>query len=130
MRFPVEKLSERRLRIVAGVVLLWAIAISARFYEFQVAKHKELKAAAEAQQQHTFQIPVLRGEIADRTGQLFAISIPTESVVVNPQKVKNPEFFAGQVAATLGLSAQEIRTRLEELQARKGKGRGFLLLKR
>jgi cell division protein FtsI (penicillin-binding protein 3) len=130
MRFPVEKLSERRLRIVAGVVLIWAIAISARLYEFQVAKHKELKAAAEAQQQHTFQIPVLRGEISDRTGQLFAISIPTESVVVNPQKVKNPEFFAGQVAATLGLNAQEVSARLEELQARKGKGRGFLLLKR
>jgi cell division protein FtsI (penicillin-binding protein 3) len=130
MRFPVEKLSERRLRIVAGVVLLWAIAISARFYQFQVAKHAELKAAAEAQQQHVYQIPVLRGEISDRTGQLFAVSIPTESVVVNPQKVKNPEFFAGQVAATLGLNAHEVRARLEELQTRKGKGRGFLLLKR
>lgn len=130
MRFPVEKLSERRLRIVAGVVLLWAIAISARFYQFQIASHAELKAAAEAQQQHTLQIPVLRGEISDRTGQLFAISIPTESVVVNPQRVKNPEFFAGQIATTLNLNAQEVRTRIEELQARKGRGRGFLLLKR
>jgi cell division protein FtsI (penicillin-binding protein 3) len=130
MRFPVEKLSERRLRIVAGVVLLWAIAISARFYQFQIASHAELKAAAEAQQQHTLQIPVLRGEISDRTGQLFAISIPTESVVVNPQKVKNPEFFAGQIATTLNLNAQEVRERIEGLQARKGRGRGFLLLKR
>ena len=130
MRFPVEKLSERRLRIVAGVVLVWAIAISARLYEFQVVKHKELKASAEAQQQHIYQIPVLRGEISDRTGQLFAVSIPTESVVINPIRVKNPEFFAGQVATTLGLNAQEVRTRIEELQARKGKGRGFLLLKR
>jgi cell division protein FtsI (penicillin-binding protein 3) len=130
MRFPVEKLSERRLRIVAGVVLLWAIAISARFYQFQIASHAELKAAAEAQQQHTLQIPVLRGEISDRTGQLFAISIPTESVVINPQRVKSPEFFAGQIATTLNLNAQEVRTRIEELQARKGRGRGFLLLKR
>ena len=130
MRFPVEKLAERRLRIVASVVLVWAIAISARFYEFQVAKHKALKAAAEAQQQHVFQIPALRGEISDRTGQLFAVSIPTESVVVNPMRVKSPEFFAGQVATTLGLDAQEVRAKIEELQARKGKGRGFLLLKR
>jgi len=130
MRFPVEKLPERRLRIVAGVVLLWAIAISARLYQLQVAEHKELKAAAEAQQQHNLEIPVLRGEISDRTGQLFAISIPTESVVVNPMRVKNPEFFAGQVAATLGLNAQEVCTRLQELQARKDKGRGYLLLKR
>jgi len=130
MRFPVEKLSERRLRIVVGVVLLWAIAISGRLYQLQVADHKELKAAAEAQQQHIFQIPVLRGEISDRTGQLFAVSIPTESVVVNPMRVKNPEFFAGQVAVTLGLNAQEVRARIEELQARKGRGRGFLLLKR
>jgi cell division protein FtsI (penicillin-binding protein 3) len=130
MRFPVEKLPERRLRIVAGVVLLWAIAISGRLYQLQVADHKELKAAAEAQQQHNLVIPVLRGEISDRTGQLFAISIPTESVVVNPMRVKNPEFFAGQVAGTLHLDAQEVRARIEELQSRKGKGRGYLLLKR
>lgn len=130
MRFPVEKLSERRLRIVAGVVLIWAIAISGRFYQLQVLKHKELKAAAEAQQQHTLEIHVLRGEISDRTGQPFAISIPTQSAVVNPMRVKNPEFFAGQVATTLGLDAQEVRARIEELQARKGKGRAFLQLKR
>jgi cell division protein FtsI (penicillin-binding protein 3) len=127
MRFPVEKLPERRLRIVAGVVLLWAIAISGRLYQLQVADHKELKAAAEAQQQHNLVIPVLRGEISDRTGQLFAISIPTESVVVNPMRVKNPEFFAGQVAGTLHLDAQEVRARIEELQSRKGSGRGYLL---
>jgi len=130
MRFPVEKLPERRLRIVTGLVLLWAIVITGRFYQFQIAEHKELKAAAEAQQQHVLEIPVLRGEISDRTGQLFAVSIPTQSVVVNPMRVKNPEFFATKVAGTLGLSAQEVCSRIQELQGRKGRGRGFLLLKR
>ena len=76
------------------------------------------------------EIPVLRGEISDRTGHLFAVSIPTESVAINPKKVASPEFFAGNVAATLGLDAQEVRRKIEELQSRKGAGRGFLLLKR
>jgi len=73
---------------------------------------------------------VLRGEISDRTGHLFAVSIPTESVAVNPKKIASPEFFAGNVAATLGLNAQEVRQKIEELRSRKGAGRGFLLLKR
>ncbi len=130
MRFPVEKLSERRLRIVAGVVLLWAIVIAGRFYQLQVTQHAGLKAAADAQQQHNLPIRVLRGEICDRTGQIFAISIPTWSAVVYPQKVKNPEFFASQIAETLHLNAEEVQARLDELQARTGKGRGYLLLKR
>ena len=130
MRFPVERLNERRLRIVAGVVLLWALAIAARLCLLQIVEHRELKQAVEAQQQRMLEIPVLRGEICDRTGHLFAVSIPTESVAINPQKVASPEFFAGNVAATLGLNAQEVRAKIEELRNRKGAGRGFLLLKR
>ncbi|MGD0577608.1 MAG: penicillin-binding protein [Bryobacteraceae bacterium] len=130
MRFPVERLNERRLRIVAGIALLWAIAIAGRLCVLQIVQHKELKLAVESQQQRMLEIPVLRGEISDRTGHLFAVSIPTESVAINPQKVASPEFFAGNVAATLGLNAQEVRGKIEELRSRKGQGRGFLLLKR
>jgi cell division protein FtsI (penicillin-binding protein 3) len=130
MRFPVERLNERRLRTVAGLVLLWAIAIGAKLCLLQIVEHKELKQAVEAQQQRVLEIPVLRGEISDRTGQLFAVSIPTESAAINPQQVVSPEFFSGNVAATLGLNAAEVRGRIEELRSRKGPGRGFLLLKR
>lgn len=130
MRFPVERLNERRLRTVAGIALLWAIAIAARLCILQIVEHKELKQAVESQQQRMLEIPVLRGEISDRTGHLFAVSIPTESVAVNPKKIVSPEFFAGNVAATLGLNAQEVRQKIEELRDRKGAGRGFLLLKR
>jgi cell division protein FtsI (penicillin-binding protein 3) len=130
MRFPVERLNERRLRTVAGIALLWAIVIAVRLCILQIVEHKELKQAVESQQQRMLEIPVLRGEISDRTGHLFAVSIPTESVAVNPKKIASPEFFAGNVAATLGLDAQEVRQKIEELQSRKGAGRGFLLLKR
>jgi cell division protein FtsI (penicillin-binding protein 3) len=130
MRFPVEKLNERRLRTVAAITLLWAIVIAVRLCILQIVEHKELKQAVESQQQRMLEIPVLRGEISDRTGHLFAVSIPTESVAVNPKKIASPEFFAGNVAATLGLNAQEVRQKIEELRSRKGAGRGFLLLKR
>src|ERR1035441_8759255 len=130
MRFPVERLKRRRLRIVAGLVLVWAIIIAVRLCILQIVEHKELKQAVESQQQRMLEIPVLRGEINDRTGHLFAVSIPTESVAINPRKITSPELFAGNVAATLGLNAQEVRQKIEELQNRKGAGRGFLLLKR
>lgn len=130
MRFPVERLNERRLRNVAGIALVWTMVIAGRLCMLQIVEHKELKQALEQQQQRMLEIPVLRGEISDRTGHLFAVSIPTESVAINPQKVASPEFFAGNVAATLGLNAQEVRGRIEELRSRKGAGRGFLLLKR
>ena len=130
MRFPVERLNERRLRTVAAIVLLWAIAIAAKLCILQIVEHKQLKQAVESQQQRVLEIPVLRGEISDRTGHLFAVSIPTESAAINPKQVVSPEFFAGNVAATLGLNAQEVRQKIEELRSRKGPGRGFLLLKR
>ena len=49
MRFPVERLNERRLRTVAGIALLWAIVIAVRLCILQIVEHKELKQAVESQ---------------------------------------------------------------------------------
>ena len=40
MRFPVERLNERRLRTVAGLVLVWAIIIAVRLCILQIVEHK------------------------------------------------------------------------------------------
>ena len=125
-----ERMSQRRLRSVALITLLWALAIAGRLVQLQVVQHAELQRLAESQQHHIYQIPVVRGEIADRAGHLFAVSIPTESVVIDPRVVKDPAFFAGSVARTLGLDVDEVRHKIEELKNRKGAARGFLLLKR
>jgi cell division protein FtsI (penicillin-binding protein 3) len=126
---PVHKQSERRLRVVAGLFLVWALCIAGRLFQLQIVQHEALKHAAASQQQATLSIPALRGDIIDRTGHPLAVSIPTYSLSVNPQQIKNAAFFAASVASTLGLDEEELRARLEELKSRSGKGRDFFLLK-
>ncbi|MBI5087106.1 MAG: hypothetical protein HZB13_21220 [Acidobacteria bacterium] len=133
MEHPVDERAARRVILVGRIAFFWALAISARLFFLQVVKHDEFLKAARAQQQHRMEIPADRGEILDRSGTPLAISVRTESVAVNPQRVKDPDFFASVVAPALALDRAELASTLREYQdrgSRKSSGRGFLLLKR
>ena len=130
MEHPVDVRASRRVLVLGRIALFWAGALLVRLFILQVLDHEELKKAAAAQQQHSFTIPADRGEILDRTGHPMAISVRTKSVVINPQRVRSPGFFAGLVAPLVGWTPAELQARIEEQQARTGSGRGYLLLKR
>ena len=130
MEHPVDARASRRVLVLGRIALVWAVALVVRLFMLQILDHEELKRAAAAQHQHSFTIPADRGEILDRTGHPMAISVRTKSVVINPRRVRNPEFFAGLVAPLVGWTPADLRNRIEELQARTGAGRGYLLLKR
>ncbi len=55
----------------------------------QVVRHDSLAQQAENQQQRVIELPALRGSILDRTGQPLAKTLEADSVVVDPQKLKN-----------------------------------------
>lgn len=130
MEHPVDARAARRVIRIGQIVLIWAICIFGRLLYLQVFRHDELTRTARAQQQHIIPIPTDRGDILDRTGHPLAISLRTESVAVNPQRIRNPEFFAGLVAPILQMDSTELASRIRDLQDRKGRGRGFLLIKR
>jgi cell division protein FtsI (penicillin-binding protein 3) len=133
MEHPVDAQAARRVIQVGRIALVWAVLIFGRLIYLQVIKHDDFVKAARAQQQHKIEIPADRGEILDRTGAPLAISIRTESVVVNPQRVKDPAFFSSVVAPALQLDPKTLSATLDEYQdrgAKHARSRGFLMLKR
>ncbi|QOY91620.1 penicillin-binding protein [Paludibaculum fermentans] len=133
MENPVGDRASKRVILVGRIVFIWAVFIVGRLGYLQVLKHDEFVRAAKAQHQHRIQIPADRGEILDRTGIPLAISVRTESVVVNPQRVADPQFFSAIVAPALNLNSTELANKIAEYQdrgAKKARGRGFLVIKR
>ncbi|HEY3440798.1 MAG TPA: penicillin-binding protein [Paludibaculum sp.] len=133
MERPVNAQAVRRVLIVGRLALLWALCITGRLVYLQVYKHEDFQKTAKSQHQHQFPLPADRGEILDRTETPLAISIRTESAVVNPQRIKDAEFFARVVAPALGLNPEELKATLKDYQERgaaRARGRGYLSLKR
>ena len=91
---------ERRLTWLALIILLWGGAIFYKLISLQVMHHLQYVRMARARQELVVEIPAPRGTIFDRSGRVLAMSAPTESVYVNPQKVdvRGGDRAAGRVA--------------------------------
>jgi cell division protein FtsI (penicillin-binding protein 3) len=117
----------RRLTWLAAGALLWAGLIFAKLISLQVIHHKEYARLARQQQELRVRIPAPRGPIFDRTGQALAMSIPTESVFVNPLRVPDMGVASEILARILDLDAGELRNRMRSAYDHQ---RGFLVVKR
>ena len=133
MAIHVEKESARRAIWVARLTLFWALAIVLRLVHLQIVKHEDYVEIARNQHERVVPVRATRGEILDRTGKHpLAISILTNSVVINPRRVVDSGFFAGSVAPILGLSKAEIEAEINERRNRQAGalGRSYMVLKR
>lgn len=106
--------SLRRARVVAGVAGLLALLVLVRLFQFQVLQREEYARAARRQQFHEVPVPALRGEVLARDSYPLAISVRTESAVVNPKQLRDAEFFARVVAPVLGVRPEELAKPLVE----------------
>jgi cell division protein FtsI (penicillin-binding protein 3) len=75
---------DRRLAWLAGIVLFWGAAILFKLISLQVVHHREYSKLATANQVQVENIPAPRGTIFDRNGQPLAMSVPAESVSIDP----------------------------------------------
>jgi len=133
MREPIEQSAERRVLWIGRLALVWALVIAGQLVWLQIVRHADYDAAARSQHHRAFLTYPDRGEILDRTGHPLAVSIRTNTAVINPQLVKSPAFFAGIVAPILGLDPAQVAARIHELQQRPdspNSGRNFYELKR
>jgi cell division protein FtsI (penicillin-binding protein 3) len=117
----------RRLTWLAGGALLWAGLIFAKIIFLQVIHHKDYARIARQQQELKVEIPAPRGPIFDRTGQPLAMSIPMESVSVNPLKVPDIGVASQILARILNMDAGELRDRMRRAYEHHS---GFLWVKR
>jgi cell division protein FtsI (penicillin-binding protein 3) len=118
---------ERRLTWLAGIVLVWGGAIFVKLVALQVVHHQEYVKKARARQEEVVKLRAQRGPILDRTGRPLAMSVPTESVSVDPLKVPSLQVDSGLLARELHLDPAEVFHRIDTAHDRR---RGFLWVKR
>jgi cell division protein FtsI (penicillin-binding protein 3) len=117
----------RRLRILIRLFLLWALLILATLVQLQIVKHGEFARMARAQQQREVEINAPRGMILDRNLKPLAMSLPVDSVCVNPQKIADVTVAADILSSVLNLDRDQL---LARLLAAKVMQKGFLWVER
>jgi cell division protein FtsI (penicillin-binding protein 3) len=118
---------ERRLAILAALFLFWGAAILAKLLSLQVVHHAEYARLARSRQELDLELPAPRGTIYDRHGQPLAMSVPTESVYVNPLKVPDLGVASDLLALVLRLDRVQVYGRMKSAFE---SHRGFLWIKR
>lgn len=121
--------TEKRLRMVARAAAFWAAVILGRLIYLQVFQHGHYRNLAENQQVRIAEIQAARGTILDRSGRLLAVSLPADTIVVNPSLVPDVAMAANILAGVLGLNPDQLRADIESARANPARS-GFLRVKR
>lgn len=117
---------ERRLAWLSLVILLWGGAIFYKLISLQVIHHRQYAQMARNRQELAVEIPAPRGTIFDRSGRVLAMSTPSETVYINPQKV-DVQVAAEILAGALHLNLVQLYGEIENAYERH---RGYLIIKR
>ena len=108
-----KPLTAKRSLILAGVLVVWILAIILRLYDLQIIQYVQLLARAERQQQRTVEIAPKRGTIYDRHMHPLAMSLSVDSVYAVPAEISDPGMVADLLAPILGLDAKDLEGRFK-----------------
>jgi len=122
-----DRLATRRVHMLARLAFLWAALIVGRLVQLQVVQHSEYRRLAQQQQQRVEEVRAARGSIFDRNGQRLAMSLPVESVCVDPLRIKDIPTESAIIAKILSLNPNDLR---EKMQAAVADRNQFLWVKR
>ncbi|HLJ44738.1 MAG TPA: penicillin-binding protein [Bryobacteraceae bacterium] len=122
-----DEQATKRVRYLARFILLWAAAVVFRLVQLQIVRHEDFREQAVQQQEKVVEIRAPRGEILDRLGQRLAMSVPVDSVCVNPLQISDAAVASDILANILHLDASELRDRILMAAA---DHRGFMWVKR
>ncbi len=120
-------LATKRVHVLVRVAFIWAALIAARLIQLQVIQHPKFAEMAREQQQRVDEIKAPRGAILDRYGQRLAMSLPAESVVVDPLRVPDLSVAADVLSKVLNLDSVDL---LAKMKTAADDRRGFLWVKR
>jgi cell division protein FtsI (penicillin-binding protein 3) len=120
-------LATRRVHLLARLAFVWVALIVARLIQLQVVQHTEYKKLAQQQQEKTLELQAPRGTIVDRLGQRLAMSLPAESVCVDPLRVPDLAVASDILSKILNVDADDLLVRMKQAVASK---HGFVWVKR
>ncbi len=112
-----DRTSRRRAAVIGGAFAALFLALLARLYAVQVLAVENRGAVRSHGLQH---VTTARGTFMDASDQYLALSVPLESLWINPSAFSGPELAlaARRLAQTLGLREADLRAKVE---ARSGK---------
>jgi cell division protein FtsI (penicillin-binding protein 3) len=122
-----DPLATKRVHVLVRVAFVWAALIVARLIQLQVVQHPKFAEMAREQQQRVEEIKAPRGAIFDRYGQRLAMSLPAESVCVDPLRVPDLSVASDVLSKVLNLDAGDL---LAKMKTAVDDHRGFLWVKR
>ena len=101
-----------RMVAVGGMLLGGLVLVAGRAFYLQGLNTDYLQGKGDAVANRNLTLPTHRGQVADRHGQLLAISTPVESLWARPVELKlNPEQHV-HLAKVLGMSPPELTKKL------------------
>jgi cell division protein FtsI (penicillin-binding protein 3) len=122
-----DTLAIKRVHMLARLAFVWAVLIAARLIQLQIVHHDEYKRLAEQQQQRVVEVQAPRGMILDRHGARLAMSLPVESVCIDPLRVRDVAVASDILSQILDLDAGDLLARMKSAVDNR---RGFLWVKR
>ena len=122
-----ESRSHRRVRHLTRFALIWAVLILGRLVHLQVIHHDEYLERALDQSWSEIEVPAPRGRILDRTGQTLALSVPADTVVINPRRAPDLSVARDLFVPILNLDPEQLQKRIDWAV---GKKSGYLVIKR
>jgi cell division protein FtsI (penicillin-binding protein 3) len=119
----VSSVRRGRTRLFTLFLALWGALVVARLAQVQIAQGSRYRARAQSQQERRLEIKGSRGSILDREGRELAVSVEAASVYAVPEDVEDPKAAAQALAPIVGMTAAEVRERLDP-------SRGFVWVRR
>ena len=107
----VKPVGAKRGLLLAGIFMVWVLAIVLRLYDLQIIQYVELLARADHQQQRTVEIAPKRGIIYDRKMHPLAVSLAVDSVYAVPSNIPDSSMEAKLLAPILNLNAKDLEAR-------------------
>ena len=108
-----DTLATRRVYVLARLAFAWAVLIVGRLIWLQIVQHGEFQRLAQQQQEKVVELQAPRGAIVDRLGQRLAMSLPVESVCVDPLKVPDRAVAAEILSKILDVNAKDLVRNLQ-----------------
>ena len=115
-----DRSSRRRAAVVGVAFAVVFLALLARLYAVQILGVERRSAARKASGIGRVDLLTPPGPILDPHDQVLALSVPVDSLWVNPSAFSGPERAeaARRLARVLGIPEQELRTKLDSRERR------------
>jgi cell division protein FtsI (penicillin-binding protein 3) len=108
-----------RLWLVLSLLLLIALAITARMLSLYVEEQAFLQTQGDARVLRTIQVPAHRGIITDRNGEPLAVSAPVATIWADPAMTDLQSPALGQLASLLKTNRKKLVAKLSENRAKR-----------